>query len=172
MSSGGLIAFEMARQITERGGEVSLLTLLDTTVPHPGDDPTSSEAFVVRAMAGEFGCADLLENAPGDLTLAQLVDLGIRAGRLPADFGLAQAERVATVFRNTVRMHFHYQPKKWDGPTLLLRALRRDRAGDTVPDWSPYASRLEVVDLDCTHSDLVGEALSPKVAALLAPHLQ
>ena len=65
-----------------------------------------------------------------------------------------------------------YQPQKWDGSVLLLRALRRERAGDTPPDWSSYVHNLTVQDLDCTHSEIVSPALSKTVAALIAPHLK
>ena len=102
MSSGGLIAYEMARQIKERGGVISFLGLLDTTVPGSENETIFSEEYLVRAMAGELGCEDLLKDAPPALTLPQLVEMGILAGRLPAGFGLAQAERVAAVFRNSV----------------------------------------------------------------------
>src|SRR5204862_2955520 len=35
-SLGGLVAFEMACQLEEAGREVEILTLLDTSAPHPG----------------------------------------------------------------------------------------------------------------------------------------
>ena len=171
MSSGGLIAYEMARQLKEYGSEVSFLGLLDTTVPNSSDEHISSDAFLVRAVAGELGCAGLLNEASPTLTLPELVDLGIESGRLPAGFSLKQAERIAAIFRNTVRMHYDYRPQKSTGPMLLLRAMKRDRAGDAAPDWSPYISDLEVTDLECTHADLVSSAMSSTVAALLAPRL-
>ena len=172
MSSGGLIAYQMARQIKELGGAVSFLGLLDTTVPGTENETLFSEEYLVRAMAGELGCEDLLNNAPPALTLPQLVEMGIQAGRLPAGFGIAQAERVAAVFRNSVRLHLAYRPGNWDGPMLLLRALRRLRDGDAPPDWSPFVTgTLEVRDLDCEHADLVSAQLSSVVAALVARHL-
>jgi thioesterase domain-containing protein/acyl carrier protein len=173
MSSGGLIAYEMARQIKDSGSEVRFLALLDTTVPGSQSETMFSEQMLVHAMAGELGCGDLMNEAPPTLTLQQLVDLAHHAGRLPPDFRLAQAERIANVFRNMVRMHFGYRPQHWDGPMLLLRALRRFRDGDFAPDWSPYVTdALEIVDLDCEHSDLVSPALSPTVAALIARRLR
>jgi amino acid adenylation domain-containing protein len=172
MSSGGLIAYEMARQIKERGGVISFLGLLDTTVPGSENETIFSEEYLVRAMAGELGCEDLLKDAPPALTLPQLVEMGILAGRLPAGFGLAQAERLAAVFRNSVDLHLAYRPGNWDGPMLLLRALRRLRDEDAPPDWSPFVTgTLEVHDLDCEHSDLVSAHLSSTVAALVASHL-
>jgi nonribosomal peptide synthetase DhbF len=164
MSTGGLIAFEMSRQLKRIGEEVDLLAMLDTTVPG-SDEPSFSESALLRAMAAELGCLDLMEKAPSSITLAELIDKGHEAGRLPADFSLEQAQRIANVFRNTVRMHSNYRPRAWDGPVLLLRALKRLREGDSLPDWSAFVTgHLEVIDVDCEHADLVSPAFSPQLA--------
>jgi amino acid adenylation domain-containing protein len=176
MSSGGLIAYEMARQIQASGGEVSFLGLLDTTVPGSHDERILTGEYMARAMAGELGCEDLLDEYVKDgaqtPTLAELVEMGIQAGRLPAGFGVAQAERIANVFRNSVRLHSAYRPGGWSGRMLLVRALRRLHEEDAPPDWSPYVTgALEVEDLDCEHGDLVSSALSATVAAFVARQL-
>ena len=170
MSSGGLIAYEMAQQIRKTGGEVSFLALLDTTVPNAAS--SLSEQGLMRALAGEIGCADLVGKLESTLTLPQLLQLAHSAGRLPSDFSLSQAERVAAVFRNIVRLYPTYQPEQWDGSMLLLRALHRSAEGDLAPDWSPLAvGSLKVFDLDCKHEDLVSAALAAEVAALVSQSL-
>ncbi len=178
MSSGGLIAFEMARQIKASGDELRLLALLDTTVPGSLTESVFSETSLLRAMAAELNCLDLLsqdlltESSPAP-ALEQLVEMGRNSGRLPAEFTLALAQRVAAVFQNTVRMHSAYLPASWDGPMLLVRALRRLRAGDSVPDWSPHVTgQLEIFDFDCGHADLVSNAFAAQMAALIATHLR
>jgi amino acid adenylation domain-containing protein len=172
MSSGGLIAYEMARQFKAAGEVVSALTLLDTTVPGSNSETFFSEELLLQAMAGELGCADLLTGAAPGLTLQELVRMGREAGRLPADFSFALAQRIADSFRNTVRMHFAYSPQKWDGRMLVVRALRRFREDDFVPDWSPHATGgLEVADFDCGHSDLVSAALAPAIAEIVKKQL-
>jgi thioesterase domain-containing protein/acyl carrier protein len=171
ISSGGLVAFEMARRIKQSGGEVGFLALLDTTIPASVAGEISQPRFI-KAMAHELGCADLITDAEPTVTLAQLVDQGHAAGRLPSDFCLAQAERIAAVFRNMIRIYSDYPLRKWDGPMLLLRALRRSEEADSPPDWSPHVTgSLEVVDLDCAHMDLASAAWSPKIAALVASRL-
>jgi pimeloyl-ACP methyl ester carboxylesterase len=51
-SMGGVVAFEMARQLTERGERVELLALIDTASPVLwGQDPEPDEAGLVAAFA-------------------------------------------------------------------------------------------------------------------------
>ena len=118
MSSGGLIAFEMARQLREAGERVERLVLLDTTVPGTEDADSLSDAVMLRAMAAELGCADLLDDAPAGITLRHLVNLAHSSGRLPLDVTLAHVERISGVFHNTVRAHAAYTPAPIDGPVL------------------------------------------------------
>ena len=171
MSSGGMIAFEMARQLKACGGEVRLVALLDTSTPVSASEAKFTEEMLVRAMAAELGCEDVVRDAPPTVTLAEMIEMARQARRLPPGFGLAQAERLAKVFRNNAQRQVDYQPQSWGGPLLVLRALRRTEDGGRLPDWSPYAQNLEVFDLDCGHADLVSEAWAPAVASCVRPRL-
>jgi thioesterase domain-containing protein len=59
-SFGGLVAFEMARQLSKQGEEVAMLAILDTAAPVPGNTPfdatdfltTSDDATALVEMAG------------------------------------------------------------------------------------------------------------------------
>ena len=167
MSSGGLIAFEMAHQIKERGGEAGFLGLLDTTPPDPRAAVRFTEDSMLTAIAGELGCADLMPLP----TLEAIVDTAHAAHRLPPGFTLEHAERIAAVFRNNVARHLEYRPRRWDGPLLLVRALRRSREGDAPPEWSRFCPCVESFDLDCGHMDIVSPVFAPALAVLIARQL-
>ena len=100
--------------------------------------------------------------------------MGLKLGRLPAGFTLAQAERIAAVFQNSVRMHFAYRPRKSSlgEKAVLVRALRRDHEGDKAPNWQPYIDDVTVTDIDCRHTEILSPAMVAKTAALLAPYLK
>jgi thioesterase domain-containing protein len=164
MSSGGLIAFEMAHQIAERGGETGFLGLLDTSLPDPDAAARFTEESTLTAIAGELGCADLMPLP----TLEAIVETGHASDRLPPGFTLEHAERIAAVFRNNVARHLEYGPRHWDGPLLLVRALRRSREGDVPPDWSHLCPGVKSVDLDCGHMEILSPAFAPALAALIA----
>ena len=168
MSSGGVIALEMAQQLRIAGEEVSLLALLDTTLP--ANLAALSDGALLEAMQYELNCAGLAHEPPS--SLSELVALAVNAGRLPQSFTLAHAERIAAVFKNIVHLHSSYQPQPWSGRSILLRATKRHNANDPLPDWSPYLSHLRVNNLAAGHYDLVTSAFAPTVAALLRPYLK
>ncbi len=165
MSSGGLIAFEMARQLRAASQEVSFLAMLDTSLPDPDADLEVSREDLLNATAVELGCPDLVEGVEG---IPQLVEIAKQKGRLPVSFNPDQAERIAAVYGNSVRLVNLYRPQPWDAPLVFVRALRRD----DLPDWSQIVPKLKLFDLDCHHYDLVAEPLAPTIANIIREYLK
>jgi thioesterase domain-containing protein/acyl carrier protein len=94
-SFGGLVAFEMARQLSQAGEEVALLALLDT-FPHPGTWRFSSRARALWLQAGVYASPRIwtglakrhFAKLPNGGPLAAIAHLGrgvARAVTLPLD---------------------------------------------------------------------------------------
>src|SRR5262249_52982882 len=76
-SLGGLVAFEMARQLTEQGYEVATLAVLDVPAPGPGGFEVPAR---LRGLAGEVAALGLFEPRAGDDPLDDLRVLAAIAG--------------------------------------------------------------------------------------------
>ena len=139
MSSGGVIALEMAQQLKASGQEVSLLALLDTAVPGTPTLAELTDEELLEAMQYELNCAGLIDKPLA--SLAELVDLAIQAGRLPQSFTLAQAERTAAVFKNVVHLQTSYQPQSWSGPRSFC-VRPSDKARTTLFPIGRLTSRI------------------------------
>jgi thioesterase domain-containing protein len=122
MVLGGVVAFEMARQLREQGAEVGALLLIDSRAPRPGagrpDDPGLLAAFA----------ADMARGSGGDLTDPALV----------AELGTERLGRLWEVFRANCRALAEYAPRPYPGQLTLVRAglpTRRTRrwAGASWP---------------------------------------
>jgi thioesterase domain-containing protein/acyl carrier protein len=167
-SSGGLLAFEMAQQLRQQGDVVDLLAILDTTLPNPRAKRIPTQDEVVLDMASAMGIADLVGKQSPLPLLAELVEIARKAGRVPADFQTVHVERMAGVFRNTVRTCPDYKLRDWPGPLLLIRAKRRPLRAGPMVNWSPYVSgALDVVDLDCSHPNLIAPEMVGEVAQVI-----
>jgi acyl-coenzyme A synthetase/AMP-(fatty) acid ligase/thioesterase domain-containing protein len=65
-SFGGLVAFEMAHQLTDAGHEVRLLAVLDSFPPNPADHPEPEPASLVQRVRTTAGLAlTALRSTPG-----------------------------------------------------------------------------------------------------------
>ena len=181
-SVGGVIAFEMARQLHAAGEEVELLALLDSYPPLGGE---------YRAEPGD---TELLLFLARDLGYprAELAALGERlAGHAPAErperLAAALAERVpeaapgaaelrerAEAYRRTLHAAAGYRPAAWAGrATLVLAAEGPGGPGDPRLGWSaltPLPPEVRTAPGD--HHGMLAGANARALAALLDPLLR
>ncbi|HVL97833.1 MAG TPA: thioesterase domain-containing protein [Egibacteraceae bacterium] len=130
-SMGGVVAFEMARQLEERGERVALLALLDPAPPGAGADGDDS-------AAGEplLGFVQHLGLWPDDLTvfgsglsqldpseqLACVLEQARRAGLVPPDLEVSELDRQLAVFTSNLEAMRHYAPAPYTGRVTLVEA--------------------------------------------------
>lgn len=176
-SMGGIVAFEMARQLTALGEKVSLLALFDSKIPNPGERRIATdETALLLSFARDLGLQhNHLHNLPDDLFDSQpdvlhqrLFELAKTAGILPASTELAQVLSLLQVFKTNVRAMCGYVPQEYAGYVKLFKA--REETARDVSDpalgWSYAAAcRLEIHNIPGTHYTIMRE---PNVRVLAA----
>ncbi|HEX8558582.1 MAG TPA: amino acid adenylation domain-containing protein, partial [Pyrinomonadaceae bacterium] len=138
-SMGGIVAFEMARQLSARGEEVALLALLDSTtsvVNKPGAeaDETAFLYTFVRDLllsAGQTNWAlpEQYSRLRPDEQLAAFLDSERSLGILPAGLELKELRHLLRVFRENVQAMWRYEPRPYAGRITLFRASERLEGG-------------------------------------------
>lgn len=168
-SLGGVIAYEVARQLVQQGCQVAGLVLLDSTVPEHCDTATESAGM-------EYGL---------DLSLEQLGELSVdeqlpylyqhaeRLGVLDDDTPKQVVENVIADLRRLFAHHVQLcqgvQLQPLDVPVLLIRPSEIPVAGDTRPDrgWGRWTKQVTVCTVPGHHHSMVQ---SPG-AAEMAQHM-
>ncbi|MET0396637.1 MAG: non-ribosomal peptide synthase/polyketide synthase [Longimicrobiaceae bacterium] len=175
-SMGGVVAFEMARQLEAAGEEVEALVLVDSRAPHlvaphlaaPGDDLP-----LVRAFAEDLGIpADRLPapdaesgDAGGAAYLGRVLEHARAAGLLPGGLDPARMGQLYGVFRSNLRALYEYRPGSYGGRATLLRAAEGG-SGTRAGGWERVVrGGLEVRTVPGTHYTMVRE---PRVETLAA----
>ncbi|MBI4881551.1 MAG: amino acid adenylation domain-containing protein [Planctomycetes bacterium] len=150
---GGLVAFEMARQLCARGEEVARLVVLDTLRPPGVAAPrgTGPRAWLARRLrgAGKAWQALLHEEGEGD-----------------ASPGSRRQEEVR---RAHVRARNRYGSAVYPGKVVLFRSGQRGQVSYVQGRWSECA--LEGVEshvFRCAHEELLREPVIREVARRLA----
>ncbi len=127
-SFGGVLAFEMARQLHERGECVALVALLDAAIHDPADAPRKRrELDDAEMLLGAFGepSPELLRHLrtlQPDEQLQYVLDWAHRVNALPPDFDLAQFRHLFNIFKTNERAHRSYVPRAYPGRVTLFRA--------------------------------------------------
>jgi amino acid adenylation domain-containing protein len=171
-SFGGVVAFETARALMERGQSVESVALLDAFVQAPPDaidEDAASEFHALCRQIGEWtgkvvdiSVQALRETPPGAWT-----DLLAAAG---LDVGTQQLEALRGVFEANRRAYAAYVPAPLPDAArvTLYRAARETRSADRyAPDhgWSAWLGYSPaIVDVDAGHFSM----LDAPAAALVA----
>jgi thioesterase domain-containing protein/acyl carrier protein len=141
-SFGGLVAFEMARQLRAAGEEIGGLALIDPPEPLDPTDPTD------RTDPSD----------PSDLSEAALLDAFAREPGIPQDLDPAELRRRFELFRAHAEAARAFRPGPYDGPLDLFEAAERPAPAAT---WRGMARSVAVLPGD--HYSLLAP---PQVEAL------
>ncbi|NAZ37821.1 type I polyketide synthase [Rubellimicrobium sp. CFH 75288] len=178
-SGGGITAFEIAHQLAASGEEVGAVILLDTPLPQREALTPRDRALIqwheIRAR-GPLGAV----RYPFDWALRRArweveKRRRARAPEAPAQPAFHDAA-IEAAFRRAIAA---YPMRRWDGPLTLFRPPLRGR-WQTGPDrwidsqrevvlsdngWTPWAPRLQVIEVPGDHDSMV---LEPHVRVLAA----
>ncbi|MCK6548044.1 amino acid adenylation domain-containing protein [Myxococcota bacterium] len=178
-SFGGVLAYELARQLVLRGREVALLAILDTGVRRPDvRGPARVQAALRSALlnlpgwiAGDLLASDRRDLASrGERAARRLVKSGraLLRGRAPApeaaelrDYLTVDrlSERVRALQERDLRALLAYTPAPYGGELTLIRARARSPLRSATGDygWGELAEHVKIVDVPGRHGTLLHE---------------
>ena len=195
-SSGGVVAFEIAGQLLQKGHEVALLAIIDSTLPQqqvkvvmreaPVDGPLDlSDAALAQDVLRHFHIAlpdtAFSQRDPAD-QLSYVLEKIIQANGAPADTTLEQLRYYARVRKTNTFIAHQYQPQRYPGRIHLVAS--RDGVVDfdapeqgaeleqqkdrQIKSWTDIAEKgVELSIIPGTHEGLVEEPYVVTLATVL-----
>ena len=129
-SFGGVVAYEMARQLQAQGHTVALLVLLDSMAASPGMEwPRDGDAILMANFALHLGLPvdqELLSRKFAKLTteeqLAEVMRRAKQAGLVPAEMRHDEARHLLATLESHVEARSRYVPQPYAGRVTLFRA--------------------------------------------------
>jgi thioesterase domain-containing protein len=186
-SMGGVVAFEIARRLRQRGEQVALLALMEAHLPEAGrPDPMLEDSTLpLLTLALDLGVPmarlDAVRQALADRQggrgdAAEALLALVRAeGVLPGAITAADVRRHLAIIERNLKAFRSYHPGAYEGACTVFRAeehpegpaLRRDLG------WGRWARSVEVHDMKGDHFSIlrppfVGE-LALRLKAELVP---
>jgi amino acid adenylation domain-containing protein len=164
-SLGGVIAYEMARQLGPE--QVELLALLDPSVP--GADPVAAaagpELFArdLAALSGADAFRADLRSLGADEALMHLLERAREADLVPPDVDLPRLRELYETFQANLGALASYVPQPYPGSLVLLLPEERPD-GQPAFDWSALAAHAEVRRVPGSHYTMLGR---PQVCTLV-----
>jgi amino acid adenylation domain-containing protein len=181
-SMGGVVAFEMARQLRLKGKEVSLLAIFDAAAPSLNATVRSYgeiEAILGFAQTLQLPIhklvvsAEQLSELTMDELLAFLLEKAKEAEIMPMDIGLSDIKRYYEVFKANLNALASYRPQRGGGKLVLFRAAEQslDHLKDSMMGWDSLVDDVEVIDVPGDHYSMLREPHSRVVAQELLTRL-
>lgn len=175
-STGGIIAFEIARQLRDAGDEVGLLALFDTGIPRPGEN--FGEADIAPMLGMMFPGEDpeklrALQSLPVEAQLEFFRGRAEMAQLLVEGAGAAQAHRIFEVFKANMQAAVEYHPAAIDVKVMLFRAADDGTPmhADPLLGWGPWAN-VEVIPTIGSHLSMFQSPAVEELARLLDARLE
>jgi amino acid adenylation domain-containing protein len=188
-SLGGIVAFEMARQLRARGEAVETLVMFDTYAPellgdefHPpagGATLEENDAEDPLAAEGVLNRLDELSRTGTEDEVKDAFETAARVGLLPPEVGPREFKRWLRGCRSRIKAARAYTPQRFEGRVILFRpsdghggegrALEGGESFEPTLGWGRLAAGgVEVYTVPGTHLGMIQE---PHVADLAA-HLK
>ena len=147
-SMGGVVAFEMAQQLYAQGQRAALLALLDTRIP-TADEEFADEDFEVTLLVDfvhYFGLSldprDSLARLPKHELLERVLEHAKRAGLMPLDIEVSQAQPFIELCKADFRATRNYVLHHYPGRITLFKAAQElaRTSSDPTLGWSEWAA--------------------------------
>ncbi len=179
-STGGVVAFEMARQLQTSGANVALVALLDSVAPGDDDRDLDDDVSILAGFAVNLGVPlDLAPAAYEEIlqsgTQAQLewvLDHARRIEALPPDVDVDDLRRRFQLYLADVQAVKNYRPSPAAIPLVLLCAVDEPEDPATIARWSRLSSNnLEVHNVPGDHLTMMRHPHVSTLAKLLRERL-
>jgi thioesterase domain-containing protein/NAD(P)-dependent dehydrogenase (short-subunit alcohol dehydrogenase family)/acyl carrier protein len=172
-SFGGIVAFEVAQQITAQGGKVGLLALFDTVEWHYSDRVDQSLRPAERFHVLQGHLQNIILSADRGSYIRSI--LGDRSwmikSRLFRALGRPLPQKLESIEEVNSHAASRYYPSVYPGKLTLFRSLDRtiQQGSDDFLGWGKFASGgVDVHHIPATHFNILQEP----VVRVLAEKLQ
>ena len=172
-SLGGLVAFEIARQLEAAGQKVALLAIMDVSAEGNTLVERVDSAEIVATLASQLSIpvtAEELRGISQEEQLGYAVDLGKRLGKLAPEFTPRDALRYVNIFTNSFEAARNYLPGSYGGPVTVFRGEYHADMERTL-GWGERAKDVEVHDIPGLHSSILEMPQVQTLASLLRASL-
>lgn len=168
-SFGGIVAFEMARQLLDEGQPVALVALIDAwATPMPGEPGAEDRGALLSGVGdalglplGEIDVAwdHFWRLAPPE-QVAYALDVAVAAGALPPEVSLAQLRRLLTLHLVNIDAMRRYVARPISCPLVVLRASEElsVTSRDGALGWNAMTTgSVEVLTVPGNHFSMLRE---------------
>jgi thioesterase domain-containing protein len=179
-SIGGVVAFEMARQLARHDQRVDRIALFDSDFPEKDPPSLDPAKFMIEFAlhAGLNLATEQLVRMTPDEQLTLVLDEARKANLFPADLNVADFRRVfqnySEVFQANIRATRAYVPAPSSQRVVQFRAASKSATTDYEPRWlwEQLVPKVDLYQVPGDHYTILREPNVQTLARQLAVYLR
>ncbi|MBL8149018.1 MAG: amino acid adenylation domain-containing protein, partial [Blastocatellia bacterium] len=155
-SMGGVIAFEIAKQLQRSGQRVEHLFLLDSRISKPQENMSDDEIILDLGVNLGFSIAEFEEQKEFYLSLSfdEKMDwLLSKARNLQNDLGLKDVEGILQIYKTNLAALKNYKLDYFEGKAVLVNAIGQEGEDfdQRTDQWKAVIKQVNKHDVDGDH---------------------
>ncbi|MBV9447179.1 MAG: amino acid adenylation domain-containing protein [Streptosporangiaceae bacterium] len=167
-SMGGVLAYEVGRQLSDQGRECDVF-IIDSELadsPRLTDDAAVNADFLMDLAGGHLPAAVIsdIRSGTGDPS-AVAWQAALAHQLLPAATGISLYRRLVAIYARNADLLARYRAGLSDLPVLLFVAGKHANRPDPVPAWRAACAGLETEELPCDHHSIAAGEWLAEIAA-------
>jgi polyketide synthase PksJ len=167
-SFGGLLAYEIAKQLTNRGERVELLCMLDIVRPGHPSLPLDEEQATLKHLFELIEGEPVSEDALHGKRLMEKMQLGMLSA--------VQQQEIFETIKGHLRALASYRPSSYDGKVLFVKAKEkffRSKELCLASTWGEHIlGGIDLHEAPGSHLSMMAAPNVEHVASLLDSHLK
>jgi thioesterase domain-containing protein/aryl carrier-like protein len=169
-SLGGMIAFALAHEILDSNGQAPLVVLIDTppNIRFQPDDPYRAVGSYALNLDLDY---ERIVQAGPEQAVAAIYQEAHQAGIFASSFPLERLTAIFDTALANVAAVSEYQPRRYDGELLVIRADSGGAQDAAGSDWRRYAPTVTQHGIGLPHAMMLEEKAARRIAAILTAHL-
>ena len=170
-SFGGMVVWEMARQLAACGTPPPAVLMIDTPGPGHLPKPLADDAEILAyLLAGDDPDGRFVEHCRKLRSIAPEKRIAYAAQALETGLEEREMMRILKVYRANLRAMFSYCPQAFGERVIFLRAKEPNAFTAPHPElaWAPLAEGgMEILPIAGNHATMLTAAHAPQLAATI-----
>ena len=170
-SLGGIVAFEMAQQLSHQGEQIAFLASVDANPLFTTSELENNDAVFMVWMLGESlePCLEAIKQLEPQEKLIYVLEQARQKNLVSEDVDLTQIQHLLEINKLNIQSLGNYQPQSYLGSIIVIQASETNT--DLASVWNELVEKVDAYMIPGNHYNLVTTPQVQRLAQILQKYL-
>ncbi|MGB7710574.1 MAG: amino acid adenylation domain-containing protein [Microcoleus sp.] len=170
-SLGGIVAFEMAQQLSHQGEQIAFLASVDANPLFTTSELENNDAVFMVWMLGESlePCLEAIKQLEPQEKLIYVLEQARQKNLVSEDVDLTQIQHLLEINKLNIQALGNYQPQSYLGSIIVIQASETNT--DLASVWNEFVEKVDAYMIPGNHYNLVTTPQVQRLAQIIQKYL-